>query len=105
MIHLVTFVWGILNLVLRGFLVKTFWAWFVLTQFPSLPKLEVLPAIGLVYFVSVMVPWKQVTMKDWEELRARSDEDKKLVNIINAGAQTLGTLLALGAGWIVHHFM
>lgn len=105
MIHLVTFVWGIFNAVFRGYLIKTFWTWFVVSQFPHLPLIEILPAIGLSYFVSIVSPWKALTIHEFEELKAQEKIDKTSLNLINAGSFTVALLLSWGMGWVVHHFM
>ncbi len=103
MIHLVTFVWGILNTVFRGYLIKTFWAWFIVSQFPQLPLISILPAIGFSFFVGALAPWKGLTAADLEN-NLDADEKVKL-NLISCGAYSLGIAISLGCGWIVHHFM
>jgi len=105
LLSVVNFAWSIMNTVLRGFLIKTFWAWFVLAVFPQLPALQVLPAIGLSFFVSVMAPWKTMTAQDWEEARSQDSDERVRIGLINAGVYTLAIAISLGSGWVVHYLM
>lgn len=104
MLHLLNIVWSILNTVLRGYLIKTFWAWFIVTQFPGLPKITILPALGFSFFVGAMTPSRSLTARDLEDNKMDAD-DRLALSLVNAGLLTLGTLLTLGAGWVLHHFM
>lgn len=101
MTHLFTFVLGIFNMVFRGFLIKTFWAWFVMTQFASLPALSVVGAIGLSCFVSIMTPWRGFTATELEERR----DDSGAVALVNGGVYFLAMMIAWGVGYVIHTMM
>ncbi len=105
MLHLLSIIWSLFNTVLRGYLIKTFWAWFVITQFPSLPAISILPALGFSFFVSSLAPWKSLTAKDWEAQQSQSADDRLQLGLINCGVYTLAIGISLGMGWVVHHFM
>lgn len=105
MLHLLSIVWSLFNTVLRGYLIKVFWAWFIVTQFPSLPTISILPALGFSFFVSAVSPWKSMTAKDWEEAQDQSAEDRLKLGLVNSGVYTLAVGISLGMGWVVHHFM
>jgi len=103
--HLVLFVWSILNTVIRGYVLTTFWTWFVLTLFPQAPQLAILPAIGLVYLVGLLAPVKLATTEDLRRSREESDSEKKLLGVINSAGYTLAMALTWASGWVIHHFM
>ncbi len=105
MIHIFTFVWSIFNTVLRGYLVKTFWSWFLLPLFPNLPTLTVLPAIGLVMFVGVISPWHSPSKKDMKESMEGDSEDNVKYSLIIALSHTVVILASLGVGWAAHSLM
>lgn len=100
MAHLFTLVLSIFNTVFRGYLIKTFWAWFILSQFPNLPTLSVVGGIGLSYFIGVVTPPKHYTATDLDEMK----DSEGSVALINGAIQFLGILISLGCGWVLHHF-
>lgn len=105
LIGLVNLVLAIWNTVFRGFLIKTFWVWFLLPLFPNLPALHILPAIGLSYLVSAFTPWKSLTQKDLDDLKDTSNHERTTLTFINGIVYTLAISLVLLGGYIVHCFM
>lgn len=104
MLHLLNIVWSIFNAVLRGLLIKLYWAWFVVSQFPQLPLITVPVAIGFSYMVSALSPWKGITAKEWEEIQNREKGDTLNLSLINSGMYTFAIAVSLGTGWLLHHF-
>jgi hypothetical protein len=103
MATLIAAVLSLFNVVFRGYLVKTFWGWFVLSQFPMLPKISTLAAIGFIYFVSCVSNWRQITARD---LTDSSSEYKGFsIMLINQVLITVTIVVSLGVGWVVHAFM
>jgi hypothetical protein len=94
-------IFGIVNTVLRGILIKTFWGWFILTQFHGLPDLSVVGAIGLSMFVGAVTPWRSLSKSQLEESR----EDSVSIGLINSFIYCLACLLSLGVGWVIHSMM
>ncbi len=96
---------SVFNTVFRGYIIKTFWIWFILTQFPNLPRLETVAAIGLSFFVSAMSPWKNATGKEISEaLDDKDNEFNKYTGVLNGVGHFVGGLFLLGCGWLLHHF-
>lgn len=104
---------SVFNIFYKGFLIKTFWAWFILTQFHSLPRIETAPAIGLALFFQSLSAWKYISSKEMEAYV--EIKDGKLaalepsvfapyIGIINSAGHFIGTSLLFGLGWILHHF-
>jgi hypothetical protein len=106
LLHLVSLVLGFFNMVFRGFLIKTFWAWFIISIFPSLPPLSVISAIGVSMFISLFHTVKTVTKEQLDDLfRAKTDEERDdalRVSTWNACFLAAGMLMCWGVGWIVH---
>jgi hypothetical protein len=92
---------GVLNTFLRGVLIKTFWGWFILTQFHGLPDLSIIGAIGLSLFVSAVSPWRSLSREEIGEDR----DDAVSRGLINSFLYFLACLFSLGVGWIVHSMM
>jgi hypothetical protein len=101
MASLISLVLGIVNTIFRGYLIKTFWAWFVLTQFQGLPSLTILGAIGLSCFVGIMTPWRGLT---GEEKQMDSD-DRAALHLLNSAIYTIAMLISWGIGAIIHWMM
>ena len=98
--------WGILNAVFRGWIIKTFWAWFLVTLFPQLPALSVAAALGLSYCVSIMTPYKSMTATEWEEAKEnhKYESDSKSLGLVNKGVHSFVLVMCLFGGWIIHRF-
>jgi hypothetical protein len=87
---------------MRAFLIKTFWAWFVLSSFPALPQLHLVACIGISLFVVAVKPWQIYSKREY-------DEGKETLNVEslgrNLGTHIGGFLITWGIGWIVHSLM
>lgn len=105
MLHVLNIVWSVFNTVMRGVLIKTLWAWFIVSQFPQLPLISVVPAIGFSLMVSALTPFKGLTLAEWEMHKESAKEDSLGMGLLNNGIQTLGTAVLFVSGWITHHFM
>jgi hypothetical protein len=105
MLHVLNIVWSVFNTVLRGVLIKTFWAWFLVSQFPQLPLISVVPAIGFSCMIAALTPYKSITAAEWEMYKESAKGDSLSMGLLNNGIQTVGTALLLLSGWITHHFM
>jgi hypothetical protein len=101
MASVISLVLGIINTIFRGYLIKTFWAWFILSQFQGLPSLSILGAIGLSCFVGIMTPWRGLT---GEEKHMDSDE-RSALTLLNSAIYTLAMLISWGVAAIVHAMM
>lgn len=88
----------------RGWIIKIFWAWFVLPVFTSLPTLSTMQAIGISFMVSILSLLQSVSKKELQEFQDESDDytDFQLLTLL---IKALGLSLALLSGWIWHHFM
>ena len=92
------------NTVFRGLLIKVFWGWFVLSQFPGLPKLEVLGAIGLSFVIGAFAPWKNAISQEIENMKEETTEHRVMVQLINGAGTTFAICLFFFCGWVLHLF-
>lgn len=94
---------SIFNLVFRGFVIKVFWKWFVLTKFSNLPVLETIEAIGLVYFISSFrLNGNLFSVSEIDDNKELSKEDKLVARQVLI---TVLILFAFVSGWIIHLLM
>jgi hypothetical protein len=105
LVSLVSLVWSVFNTVLRGYLIKTFWVWFIISQFPQLPTITILPAIGFSFFVGALTPFKSPTLKEIHDYKSEDSDERRVSNLFIQMGYTLGILISLASGWVVHHFM
>lgn len=105
LVALVNLVLSIWNVVFRGFLIKTFWVWFLLPLFPNLPTLTILPAIGLSYLVGSFTPWKGITQKEMDEFSTSTSDSRALLTFVNGLLYSVGIAFCLLGGYIVHCLM
>lgn len=102
MVYIFTIALSIFNTVFRGYLIKTFWGWFIMSQFPNLPSISVLAAIGLSCFVGAISPWRTPSPKEMEGMDA---DDRIKYHCATSVGMTLAIALSLGIGWVVHALM
>jgi len=88
-------------MIMRSVLIKTFWGWFIITQFTGLPDISYVGALGLSLFVGAMTPSRTITKSQLEDHKEGGTE----MQIISSGLYVIGCLICLGIGWIVHSFM
>lgn len=101
MATLISLILGIVNTIFRGYLIKTFWAWFIMSQFQGLPPLSILGAIGLSCFVGIMTPWRGLTGEEKE----MDKDDRAALHLLNACIYTVAMLISWGVGAIIHAMM
>jgi hypothetical protein len=100
-----TLVLSLFNTVFRGYLIKTFWAWFIMTIFTTLPSIGLLAGIGLSLFLSSITAWRSMTIGEWEDVKGISAEDSSNLQLINGVFLAFALAVTLGVGWVVHHYM
>lgn len=93
---------SLFNLIFRGFVVKFFWKWFILTKFPNLPVLETIEAVGLVYFVSALGIFNY---HSFSEIDKDEDLSKEAKIIYKPLAVTALIAITFFIGWVVHLLM
>lgn len=98
-------VFSLFNTVLRGFLIKTFWVWFIISQFPDAPRISTVAGIGFSLMVGVLAPWKSISARDLEDLKKFEAEERLVVSLLSSLGYLLGMGISLGVGWIVHALM
>lgn len=101
MIHVVHLILAGLQMVMRSVLIKTFWGWFIMSQFTGLPNISYVGAIGLSCFVGAMTPYRGITKAQLDEHKEGGTE----MQIVSSGLYVLGCLICLGVGWVVHSLM
>tara|TARA_B110000503_G_C7006878_1_gene353996 strand:+ start:530 stop:838 length:309 start_codon:yes stop_codon:yes gene_type:complete len=93
---------SVFNLFFRGFVVKFFWKWFILTKFPNLPVLETIEAVGLVSFVSALGVFNS---HSFSEIDKDEDLSKEAKIIYKPLAITFVIAITFFIGWVVHSLM
>lgn len=93
---------SVFNLIFRGFVVKFFWKWFILTKFPNLPVLETIEAVGLVYFISALGVFNSQSLSEIDKDKELSKEAKIISKPLTI---TLVIAITFFSGWVVHSFM
>ena len=103
LLYLFSMVFGLFNTIFRGWVIKTFWAWFMLTQFNGLPSITTMGGVGLSFMISILTPLK--IMKAAELAHANEEDMSAGVLVTNNIVHLVAIILILGTGWIAHKFM
>jgi hypothetical protein len=106
MLTIVNLVLSIWNTILRGLVLKIFWAWFIVSQFEVVPPISVLGAIGLSYLVALFATPKLATQEEWDRvLEGKAKPTNQALALFNGFTYSLGLVVFLGVGWVIHYFM
>lgn len=101
MLLILSFLFGIVNTVVRGYVVKTFWGWFILSQFKNLPDLSLSGCIGLSLFASIIT----YSMSFTTAQRTESSDDSSKTAIFNQLVFFISCMSSLLVGSVVHSFI
>ncbi len=85
----------VISPIIKGFVMKTLWAWFVVPIFEVNP-LRMIEAIGLMFFINYI---KHKRSKDLDNSDVWVDLAKTLISLI------VTAVFALLSGWITQMFM
>jgi len=101
MVWLINMVSAILLAIFRGYVMVSLWGWFVLTQFPMVPHISIVGAIGLSCFIGLFHNYAT----DDEKLKDL-DEDERAVHLFKTLVKGFFyTLISWGGAFLVHLFM
>lgn len=73
-----------------GYVIHTFYGWFILTALPELPHFTILQFMGFSLFLNVLIRHSNVSIKD--EYR---DKNNEYLTIL------LGPWIVLSMGWVI----
>ena len=87
------------SVTLRGYVLSTFWGWFVVASFPDIGSLSVPAAIGIATMIQL------ITYR--HGLAREKDDDASIGGLVakGAGVAVVLPLFTLFFGWIVKGFM
>lgn len=99
------FAWFLLfsQICVRGLIIMTFWSWFILSQFNTLPRLSLVASIGLSMFVAVIFPTKIASSAQITDQKYLDQIWDRMIYSSMAGL--MGAPFTLFFGWIVHYLM
>jgi len=100
MVRLFTLTLWLFNIAFRGFVVSHMWFWFMVKSF-NVPAISTTAAIGLMFLITTMSPWKIHSDEEINKIKNSSQES----SIFNGIVHFLTACLMLGAGYIVHILM
>lgn len=101
---LLTIVLSVCGTVLQGYVLTVFWGWFVLTQFPQMPAISLIGALGLCVLLNLFrLPHVNPLTLSW--LNESSSEERRNYDLAKVSYHIVAVLLLWGSGFIFHCFM
>lgn len=102
-------VFALFTTMFKAFVITKFWLWFIVSQFPTVPRITILAAMGFLYIHGLFIPYTALTSKTWQEtkeqVKSQSSAETFKMSIINSAILTVSILFILAAGWVVHSLM
>ena len=95
---------AIATIMLRSFLIRSLWLWFIVPQFSAQP-LKLATAIGIVCMGSAVYTWKTASKSEIDEMRGYEDKDKFIVPFTNFMAQSVDLVMVYIFAWLIHCMM
>ena len=92
------------TIMLRSFLLKSLWLWFIVPQFVVQP-LKLATAIGVVCMVCGIYAWKTASKSEMAEMKSYDDKDKFMVPFTNFLAQVMDIIMIYVFAWLIHCMM
>lgn len=92
----------VIAVLLRGWTLSIFWAWFVVATFPGLPSLTIPQALGLALLANIFTSSNRSKKAEKEEGMKVSNADAMIKFMGASFEPVLSTLLI---GWVLHFFM
>jgi hypothetical protein len=98
MLWFVSFLISIVVTIARGFLIKLFYGWFILSHWTTLPQLNVAACLGLSYFL--------YSISSWNFGDLNKDSDEATIAFLKINIMSLVYIVMLFVfGFITHSFM
>ena len=105
MLIIVSIVISIAQLMLRAFVIKMLWLWFILAQFPMLAPLSYGSAMGLVLFVSAITYYVHYSPSQIQEIKNMDSNEIIGTSVVNFLTQSMLLIWVLVFSWGIHKFM
>jgi len=96
------FILGMVQLMLRAFVIKTLWLWFIVLQF-GLAPLSYGTAMGISLFFSIVIGRNFLSRSQIEEAKLNPN-DMEVISF-NCLIQIIMLLSTLVFSWVIHSFM
>lgn len=94
----------ILEIFIRGLLIKKLWMWFIVSHFGLIP-LNIGTAIGISLIASSITVWKHYSPAEFAEARDLSIADNVRNSLLNSLLQGVSMLFVFIAAWLIHIMM
>lgn len=91
MIYLFVIPLLVINMILRGLLIKTTFEWFVLPHWHSAPNLGIMAWLGVAAFISAITPW-------WYNLNGSKSRDEVGMQLLSVSIFTSVALVIAFVG-------
>lgn len=90
--------------ILRGYVLTVLWTWFMLTQFPQVPHISIVGAMGLSILGHLFV-MRDVGPAELQTYRDMDKEELAVFRLAQTGIGAMSTLTVWLGGYLVHLFM
>jgi hypothetical protein len=79
---IISFIWAYGNLILRSYIITILWQWFVSSNFPQIPTINIFTAMGLCYLSSLLVLSKPMSVTDFKikEVKDLAEDQASIYN-------------------------
>ena len=99
---IISFIWSLGNLILRSYIITVLWQWFVSSNFPQIPIINIYTAMGFNYLSSLFILAKPMSVTDFKVESIKDlTEDKAM--IYNDVFYTIKYLYVWGISAIIHY--
>lgn len=95
---------AVFTIMLRSFLIKSLWLWFIVPQFFVQP-LKLSTSIGIVLMVGGVTALKTASKSELDEMKGYDDKARLVVTLTNFLAQAMDIVLIYVFAWLIHCMM
>lgn len=95
---------NIANAIFRGYVLKVMWSWFIMSQFPSMPNISVVGAIGISCILELF-QLQGMSFTEYKQIEEHDSDEFTMWHFKRSYYGVIATFISWGAGAIIHHFM
>ena len=105
LMSLINIIASLFLMVARAFVLSKMWAWFIVSQFVTIPNLPYGTAMGISLIVGLLSSSRYYSMEEINKMKLVSSEDRSEALLWNTFIQIIAVVSIFITAWILHLFM
>mgnify|MGYP007068290307 CR=1 FL=1 len=105
LMSLINIIAGLFLMVARAFVLSKMWAWFIVSQFITVPHLPYGTAMGISLIVGLLSSSRYYSLEEINKMKLVSSGDRSEALLWNTFIQIIAVVSIFITAWVLHLFM